>query len=184
MGAKVSRRIVIDASVARSAGGENAVFPISKHCRDFLKTMLVVGHRVVLTPAVRDEWKKHESRFARQWRVAMVARKKVLPHELGENGALREAIEKAAMNTRGRDAMLKDTHLIEAAQATDRVVASLDDTVRSLFAGAATRVRVLRAVAWVNPGDQLEGAVAWLEDRAAVEQHRLLGTWTAVQAQS
>ena len=29
-GAKVSRRLVIDASVARSAGGAEAIFPLSK----------------------------------------------------------------------------------------------------------------------------------------------------------
>ena len=177
MSAKISRRIVVDASVARSAGGEDAGFPLSMHCRDFLRTMLVVGHSVVLTPAVRDEWNKHESRFARQWRVAMMARKKVLLRDIGENNALRQAIEKAAKTTRGRDVMLKDTHLIEAAQATDRIVVSLDDTVRALFGGAAKQVRVLKTIAWVNPGDQEDGAIEWLEDGAPTEQRRLLGAW-------
>lgn len=37
MGAKVnSKRLVIDASVARSAGDEGATFPQSVHCRQFL----------------------------------------------------------------------------------------------------------------------------------------------------
>jgi hypothetical protein len=37
MADKVSKRLVIDASVARAAGGEDATYPISVYCRDFLK---------------------------------------------------------------------------------------------------------------------------------------------------
>jgi hypothetical protein len=70
--AKVSRRLVIDASVARSSGGEDALYPLPKQCRDFLKATLSCGHRVVLSPPVNAEWKKHESGFAR--RVFGVAR--------------------------------------------------------------------------------------------------------------
>lgn len=179
--AKMSRRIVVDASVARSAGGEDAVFPLSKQCRDFLRTMLVVCHRVVLTPAVREEWNKHESRFARHWRVAMMARKKLLLDEPGQNVSFREALEAAGPTPRGCDAMLKDAHLIEAAAATDRLVASLDDTVRALFNGVATRVRLLRTVVWVNPGHPEEGAEEWLEAGAPTEKHRLLSTWRPVK---
>jgi hypothetical protein len=177
MPTRVSRRLVIDASVARSAGGADAVFPLSKRCRDFLKTVVAVGHRAVLTRAVREEWKKHESGFARQWRTAMMARKKLLLDDPGEDGGLREAIEQAAVTPRQRDAMLKDAHLIEAAQATDRTVVSLDDTVRGLFGAAATPVRVLRTVVWVNPGHEDEGCAAWLERGAPAEKHRLLSTW-------
>lgn len=175
MRAKVSRRVVIDAWVARSAGGEDAVYPLSKHCRDFLKTTLDVCHRVVLTRAVREEWKKHESAFTRQWRATMMARKKLLLDDPGEDGPLREAIEDAAATQRGRDAMLKDAHLIEAAQA--RTVVSLDDTVRGLFCAAATRVPVLRTVVWVNPGHPGEECGAWLEDGAPAEKHRLVSAW-------
>jgi hypothetical protein len=172
---KISRRIVVDASVARAAGGEDAVQPLSTQCRDFLKTMLVVCHRVVLTRAVREEWKKHESGFARQWRTAMMARKKLLLGNPGEDAALRAAIEGASVTPRGRDAMLKGAHLIEAAQTADGTVVSLDDTVRGLFGAAAARVHALRTVVWVNPGREDEGGKAWLEEGAPTEQHRLLG---------
>lgn len=39
---KASKHLVIDASVARSSGGENAMYPTSKNCRDFLKAVLEV----------------------------------------------------------------------------------------------------------------------------------------------
>ena len=168
--------MVIDASVARAAGGEDAAHPLPKQCRDFLKTTLSVCHRVVLTPPVSVEWKKHESLFARQWRTAMVARKKLLFVNPPEDAALRDAIEEAAESDRGRRAMLKDTHLIEAARATDRTVVSLDETVRDLFAAASRQARVLEAIVWVNPSRVEEGCTAWLEAGAPPEKRRQLGT--------
>ena len=65
MADKVSKRLVIDASVARAAGGEDATFPISVYCRDFLQAVLDISHRVVMTPDIRDEWNKHQSKSAR-----------------------------------------------------------------------------------------------------------------------
>lgn len=177
MSAKVSRRIVIDASVARAAGGEDAVHPLPKQCRDFLKTTLAVGHRAVLTPPVSAEWKKHESMFARQWRFTMMARKRLLLVNPPEDTALREAIEEAAETERGRRAMLKDTHLVEAARETDRTVVSLDDAVRGLFAAASGRVRELRSIVWANPRHEDEGCTVWLAAGAPAERRRQLGSW-------
>jgi hypothetical protein len=177
MRAKTSRRLVIDASVARSAGGEDAIFPLSKQCRDFLKTTLTVGHRAVFTTPVREEWRKHESTFARTWRVAMVARKKLEIVEAPEDAALRDEIERVPAIERDRLAMIKDTHLIEAARATDRTVTSLDETVRRLFAAAAPRVRALRPIVWANPGNEPERCQGWLEEGAPPDKHRQLGAW-------
>lgn len=177
MRAKVSKRLVIDASVARSAGGADATFPLSKQCRDFLKTTLAVCHRVVLTSAVRQEWKKHESGFARGWRAAMMARKKLLLEDAPEDSTLREALEDAAATDRGRRAMLKDTHLVESALATDRTVVSLDDTVRSLFAAASRPVRSLKKIVWANPAHLGEECEGWLRDGAPEDGHRQLASW-------
>jgi predicted nucleic acid-binding protein len=174
MAAKVSRRLVIDASVARSSGGEDAVHPLSKHCRDFLKGTLTCGHRVVLSPPVNAEWKKHESVFARTWRSQMVARRRVSMDDIPEDAQLREAIEGAADREQDRLAMIKDAHLVEAAQATDHTVVSLDDTVRRLFGAASTRVRSLRTVVWANPRHPSEGCSNWLTDGAPPDKHRRL----------
>jgi hypothetical protein len=177
MRAKVSRRLVIDASVARAAGGADAAYPLPKQCRDFLKTMLVVCHRVVLTRAVSAEWKKHESVFAREWRAAMVARKKLLLLDVPEDADLRDAIDSAAETERGRRSMLKDAHLVEAAQVTDRTVVSLDDAVRGLFGAASRRVSSLKTVVWANPSREAEACSTWLEDGAPPHAHRRLGAW-------
>ncbi len=177
MRAKRSRHLVIDASVARSAGDEGATYPISKQCRDFLQTTLTVCHHAVFTPLVYAEWKKHQSKFARKWRVAMVARKKLEIIAAEEDAELRDEVDNASANERDRLAMSKDIHLIEAARATDCIVVSLDETVRRLFAGAAHRVPVLQPIVWANPGRAIEDCLTWLEEGAALDDHRRLGSW-------
>ncbi|WP_437927193.1 hypothetical protein WMF37_50600 [Sorangium sp. So ce291] len=152
--------------MARAAGGEGATYPLSKHCRDALKTVLDVCHRAVMPAAVRDEWNKHQSVFASRWRVAMVARKKLILEDTPPDDLLRGEVEAASATEPGREAMLKDVHLVEAAQASDRTILSLDDAARSLFAGASRRVRALRTIVWVNPGSEGDRARAWLESGA------------------
>src|SRR4051794_12743935 len=122
MAAKTSRRLVIDASVARSSGGEDATFPTSKHCRDFLKAVLSICHRIVLTPEIQAEWHKHQSNFARRWLVSMFARKKVEQAGSITKQDPRDNIHAATENEKARAAMLKDIHLLEAAIATDETV--------------------------------------------------------------
>ncbi|XXT19398.1 hypothetical protein WME94_55160 [Sorangium sp. So ce429] len=169
MRAKASRRLVIDASVARAAGGEGATFPLSKHCRDVLKTVLDVCHRAVMPASIRDEWNKHQSVFATRWRVAMVARKKLILDDTPSDALLRGEIEAASATEPGREAMLKDVHLVEAAQMADRTILSLDDTARGLFASTSRRVPALRTIVWVNPGSEGDRAQAWLHDGAPPE---------------
>ncbi len=178
MPAKVSRRLVIDASVARSAGGEDARYPISKYCRDFLKATLKICHRIVMTPDIVDEWKKHQSRFARQWRVSMEARKKVERIEAGANDELRRKIVRVTNDDQGRAAMLKDSCLVEAAIATDGIVVSLDEAARRLFAETSRSVSELEDVVWVNPCNEEEQPILWLLSGAQPEKRRLLGPGT------
>jgi hypothetical protein len=87
----------------------------------------------------------------------MYGRKKV--HYLGNpvNADLRGKIEYALQNAteKEREAARKDFLLIEAALLADRIVISLDDIARNLFARAAQTVGELRGFAWINP-DQAE----------------------------
>ena len=71
--------------------------------------------------------------------------------------------------------MYKDACLIEAALATDRTVASLDESVRSLFRRAAGQVGELRAIVWVNPELEEDEPIPWLERGALAEPDRMLG---------
>ena len=53
-----SKRLVIDTDVAQASGSEEATHPRAKHCRDFLQKMLSLGHSVVMTPEISNEWKR------------------------------------------------------------------------------------------------------------------------------
>ncbi len=175
MPTKISRRLVIDASVAHASGGEEAIFPTSKNCRDFLKAVQTISHRIVMTPAITEEWKNHQSNFARRWRVSMEARKKVVRVSAPADDNLRDKIKHIASSDKARDAMLKDIHLIEAAKATDQTVIALDETVRNLFAAAGQRVGEMRNIVWVNPDKVEEKSISWLENGAKPEKKRMLG---------
>lgn len=175
MAEKDSKRLVIDASIARSAGGEDATYSISIYCRDFLETVLDICHRVVMTPDIRDEWNKHQSKSARIWLRRMVAKKKLYPCEIVVDDGLWSQVEAVTENDKDRGAMIKDIRLIEAALATDKIVISLDETVRQLFKKASDRVDELKEIVWVNPAKAEEQAIFWLENGAAPENERKLG---------
>ena len=170
-----SRRLVIDASVVRAAGPEGATFPTSKNCRDFLKAVLKICHQVVMTPDIGEEWKKHLSRFSRKWRVSMEAKKKVYrpPASVVDDG-LRAKISRAASSQKERDAMSKDTLLIEAALATDCAIAALDDAAFRAFRKAANSIPRIGRIVWVNPNETDEPPIAWLEKGAKIERARQL----------
>lgn len=176
----VSKRLVIDASVARSSGGEDATYPTSVHCRDFLQAVLDICHKFVMTPDIKEEWDKHQSVFALRWRRRMVAKGKfVFLKEVSEDKELWDKIDLIAATDRQRADMFKDLRLLEAAIATDKTVISLDDnTARTFFSQAASEINALKEIVWVNPDKvEEETPIEWLENGAKPESKRLLATW-------
>lgn len=171
---KQSKNLVIDASVARAAGGDGAIHPTAMTARNFLSAVLRICHKAVMTPAVRNEWDVHQSRFARKWRSSMVARKKLLLFDLDEREDIREQIGLANIGKNKKDAMLKDCHLIESAIASDNRIISLDDIARDLFKGELN-VADVNEVLWVNPVVDAEQVLAWLEEGAPELQKFKLG---------
>lgn len=176
-----SKRLVIDASVARTSG-RMATHLRAKYCRDFLNEVSSHSHRVVMTPEIIDEWKRRQSPFASRWRVSMDARKKVCRVDPPEDEELRNKIERTATSEKEIDAMRKDFHLLDAALATDQFIISLDETVRGCFARATQRVGEIRRIVWVNPDRTEEEPVAWLQNGAPPEGHRQLRTWAHTHA--
>lgn len=166
--------LVIDASIARAAGPENATHPTAKHCRDFLLAVVRICHRIGMSPAIADEWKRHRSGFSRQWLVSMHARKKVVNVSATEDRRLREIISKNADSETTRKVMLKDAHLLEAAIEADRRIASLDDIVKNLFADACVKYKAVQTIGWVNPDKEFDEVLAWLELGAPLDKVRQL----------
>jgi hypothetical protein len=132
---------------------------------------------MVLTPEIRDEWNRHQSGFARTWRVGMVARKRVEWLNSCSDEAMHAEIGGLPVSKTDREAMLKDLCLIEAAIATDETVASLDDAARRLFAAASSTVQALRDIVWVNPDRPEETPIEWVNDGAPSERKRKLADY-------
>ena len=193
MSTKNSKLLVIDASVLKASGDENATYPTSKHCYQFLQNVLEICHRAVLTRALETEWNNHRSRFGQAWRGKMERKGKLIRVKSLEESDLRAKIymtdsflanymsESLSENLteKNRSAVKKDIHLIEAALATDKIVVSLDDnTARRFFALAAQGVEELselKAIAWVNPDKPDESPIEWLKNGANAEPERMLG---------
>ena len=175
MRARDSKQLVIDADVARASGSETATHPRAEHCRDFLNAVLSLSHRIVMTEKINNEWKNHQSRFARRWRVSMDARKKINRIDPPEDEELQAKVTTTTNNTDEIEAIQKDFHLLQAALATDQTVISLDETVRQLFKQASQQVGEIRNIIWVNPDRTAEEQpIAWLQNGAPPEPHRQL----------
>ncbi len=186
-----SKRIVIDASVARSSGDKNATFPLSKHCRDFLLAVRENEMFMVFSPEIREEWNRHQSSFALTWRASMVARKKLHIAKSPHDEALRKKIAEATLTTnifekliitttaKALEVMDKDYHLLEAALVTDQNVVSLDEVVRKHFSAICQHVSEIKEIVWVNPGKLEEKPIEWLNDGAENERQRQLRNFLA-----
>jgi hypothetical protein len=146
--AAVSRRLVIDASVASAAG--LTLNPSSRRCREFLQAVLRICHLATMTPRVREEWNRHQSLFARAWLAEMTSKAKVEDVADVPNEALRAEAP-------GTVSAQKDLHLVEAALATDKIVISLDDKAR-----AELSVHAASDVLWVHPFDEGGHVIYWL----------------------
>ena len=167
------RQLVIDADIVNSAS--EAKYPISSTCRRFLDTVLDVGHHVVMTKAIREEWHRHMSRYSRRWRRRMWARKRVVKIIGERDETLRGRID-ASVSQDQQAMVAKDVHLVEAALATDRLITSQDERVRSALRTASNNVGELKRIVWVNPTRSDEAPIDWLRDGAKIEEHRLLGS--------
>ena len=175
MRARDSKRLVIDADVARASGSETATHPRAEHCRDFLNAVLSLNHRMVMTEQINNEWKNHQSRFARRWRVSMDARKKIERVNPPEYAEIQAKVTNTASTEDEIEVMDKDFHLLQAALATDQTIISLDETIRGLFKRASQSVGEIRGIIWVNPDRTAEEQpITWLQNGAPPEAHRQL----------
>ena len=170
------KRLVVNASVARAAGGKGATASVSINCTEFLETFRdECPHHIVMTPELSEEWNTHQSNFAARWLKSMIARKRFNYITPPRDTALSDKIDATATRERDLEAMQKDFHLLQAALATDRTIVSLDETVRQLFKQASQQVGEIRNIIWVNPDRTAEEQpIAWLQNGALAEANRRL----------
>lgn len=83
-------------------------------------------------------------------------------------------VERTVESDKDIEAVRKDIHLIHAALAADRSIVSCDETARRLFGNASASVTDLSPIIWVNPDQEEEEPIRWLEDGAEAEPDRML----------
>ena len=178
MRAKRLKRLVVDTSVARAAGGVDATDSVSINCTKFLEIFRDDSlHHIVMTFELSEEWDEHQSNFATEWLGNMIATRRFHYIELPQNRALYDEIEATAVREEDINAMLKDFHLLQAALATDQSIISLDETIRGLFSRASQQVGEIRYIIWVNPDRAEEQPIRWLQNGAPPEAHRRLSAY-------
>jgi hypothetical protein len=166
--------LVVDASIARAAGTLESRHPTGTLCRDFLVAVRGAGHRVAWSPVIKEEWDTHQSTFALQWRVSMLKLGNLRAVQDEVLDELRDAIKGHSDDQHVVEIMFKDSHLIEAAIATDRRVAAQDRAARGHFTRLAQDFHLIRLVNWVDPTIEDEQVIAWVERGAPLERSRRL----------
>lgn len=170
-----SKRLVIDANVARAAGKGHPKTSYSKNCRDALVIVRYSCHRLILNRYLLVEWGKWMSPFSRTWLVEMKSEGKLNIISGTKHDVLREEIEQVAENRKELSVMQKDLALIETALKVDKSVISCDEEARVLYKRAALEVHKLADIVWVNPDKVSENPMVWLQEGAQPELHRRLG---------
>ena len=74
-----------------------------------------------------------------------------------------------------QDEIFKDVHLLEAALATDKIVASMDKEARDSYACVCQQIGEIRDIVWVNPETEEDSCTGWLKKGAPTESERKLG---------
>jgi hypothetical protein len=138
----------VDASVGTSAGQKE--HPQSSRSRKALEAIRESSCTVGLSKSLLTEWKAHESAFGVRWRVAMVAARRLRVVEVPEDPRLRFKVAGALATESERRALLKDTHLLEAALALDRRIVSSDHVSRKLAERAAVTIHEIARVQWAD----------------------------------
>lgn len=174
----MQRTLVIDTSIARSAGTtEN---PISKSCREFLEEIVRVGHYISVNKELVQEWQKHRSNFSLQWLSYMQRRGRVKFVQCVESKVkvLSECVNATESITQNqKNAVRKDFLLLHCAWASDELVASMDEKMRELLATLSAECPDIGSVVWVNPVRLEDEALVWVKSGARTEENRKLRNW-------
>lgn len=158
---KKTFRLVIDADIAHSAG--ESQHPDSSNCRKFLESVHDNKHILIMTGAIREEWNRHQSRYSRRWRKLMFSRGQFEIVRIDENEKIEKILSDFGLTETQEKIALKDSHLIDTAVKSDKIIASADDTARNVFSIAAIKAKILKNLIWVNPKKIASELTVWLE---------------------
>ena len=176
------KRLIIDANVLRSAGGENATHPTSKHCREILEAVLSICHKACISADLEVEWDKHQSKYAKIWRTAMTSRRKLIRINLLPREELLQQIVAFYQDLETSQIILaveKDFHLVAAAIETDWIIISLDNKMRDILANICDHTPPLTRIMWVDPNEA--DIIDWLRQGASIDKNRQLIAFKTIE---
>jgi len=142
-----SRLLVVDASVAGASGETD--HPTSKSCRDALLDIREICHCIIMTPAILDEWKRHERPFARKWLRSMFARRKV--RNVHHFAFKLTVTDINCLNDKEKESLQKDAHLFESAFEGDGIIISRDDEAARIWDKCHKHLKVPKVIKWISP---------------------------------
>lgn len=174
---------VIDACIACSMGGPEAVDPTSKNCFDVLFQIFDQSHKIAVSDKLFDEYEKHYSGYFNDWFLTMIRKSSVEYISGCENLKLRDQIKanickhhKVEVEQKAIIAIVcKDVHLLEAALPTDKFIISNDKKCRNQL------IRLMNTdeekfgisiITWVIADEHL---IDWFKDGAS--EQRISEEW-------
>jgi hypothetical protein len=137
--------------------------------------MMRICHHAAFSSELRQEWDKHQSLYFKRWRAGMTARKKLERLGCAPMPEISSSIDMPCFGVHQKCEMRKDEHLIILALQTDKLIASNDDTARRYWQEVVSHCARIGDISWVNPTNQAEQAIVWLQNGAPSESHRQLG---------
>jgi hypothetical protein len=159
--------IVIDADIMRSAGISE--HPHSSNARKVLDTIWSAGHNMVQCAPLKQEYDKHQGRYAATWRAKMISKKRWRYWDYQEDSTLRNSLVKAlpdAISSKEKE-VIKDAHLLEAAVATDHRIVSKDATARNLFRHSCSVLGMHKSILWGDVTGSPDDVIQWIIDGCA-----------------
>lgn len=167
MSPKMRKRLVIDANLLFSASGRDD--PQAAASSTVLNAVYKLCHRTVVNRALLAEWDQHAKQAALRWRVEMEKRGKVIEIETDPHW-LRAGLDDVFPNDGERREVSKDLHLLELAEAADRVVLSLEKRAPRLLRREARSRRALSRIVWHDVVADTVATVKWLRGGARRDQ--------------
>lgn len=148
--------ILVDANIARSAA-ENGDHPTTRASLSLARTLQAKDCEtdLLMTPALRSEWREHASPLMSGWLVEMFQRRRVRSVVDKPVRDLRNAVNDV-LDAGVKNALMKDLHLSEAAILRCAPVASLDDRQRRYLRVICDTYKRAGDIQWLNPEKDAE----------------------------
>jgi len=165
--------VVIDASVAGAAG--KSTDSCATRCRVFLECFKQqTRHQIVFTPKLKEEWARHRSVIAFNFRASMVAQRRVRELPRNENTPLRRHVGRIELKNRDRRAIERTCiwskrHRLEGLDRVPR--RSRAHPIR--FVGRTHHP--CAGVVWANPDREHDAVLRWIKGEAPTDLGWRLG---------